>query len=65
MHLEIAANLWQFTPSLSKARGSKVFFFETKRSKKRLVVLAAVFPEKLSPDSQRFFAAFFQKRSPS
>jgi hypothetical protein len=40
----------------------KHFFFE-KRSKKLLIVRASASPDNANPDSQRFFAYFFQKRS--
>jgi len=34
-----------------------------KRSKKLLSVLASAFPDGLSPDNQKFFGSFFQKRT--
>jgi hypothetical protein len=34
-----------------------------KRSKKLLIVLALAFPDRLSPDLQKFFGSFFQKRT--
>jgi hypothetical protein len=34
-----------------------------KSSKKLLIILAAAYPERLSPDSQKFFGSFFQKRT--
>jgi hypothetical protein len=37
--------------------------FLKKRSKKLLFVLASAFPDRLSPDSQKFFGSFFQKRT--
>jgi hypothetical protein len=37
--------------------------FLKKRSKKLLIVSAVVFQVEASPDSQKFFASFFQKRS--
>jgi hypothetical protein len=39
--------------------------FLKKRSKKRLPVLASAFPDGLSPDNQKFFGSFFQKRTTS
>jgi hypothetical protein len=43
-------------------QGRKVFFFE-KKKQKTFVCLAAAFPDQLSPDSQKFFGSFFQKRT--
>jgi hypothetical protein len=34
-----------------------------KRSKKRLKIFAAAFPELASPGSEKFFGSFFQKRT--
>jgi hypothetical protein len=39
--------------------------FLKKRSKKLLPVLASAFPDSLSPDEQKFFGSFFQKRTAS
>jgi hypothetical protein len=36
-----------------------------KRSKKLLFVLASAFPDGLSPNEQKFFGSFFQKRTSS
>jgi hypothetical protein len=43
----------------AKARPS----FLKKRSKKLLSVWASAFPDGLSPNDQRFFGSFFQKRT--
>jgi hypothetical protein len=40
------------------------FFFE-KKKQKTFAHLAAASPERLSPDSQKFFGSFFQKRTSS
>jgi hypothetical protein len=37
--------------------------FLKKRSKKLLFTLASAHPERLSPDKQKFFGSFFQKRT--
>jgi hypothetical protein len=42
----------------------KVFFFE-KKKQKTFACLAAASPERLGPDSQKFFGSFFQKRTAS
>jgi hypothetical protein len=42
----------------------KHFFFE-KKQQKTFGCFAAASPGRLNPDSQKFFASFFQKRSPS
>jgi hypothetical protein len=39
--------------------------FLKKRSKKLLIMAASASPDRLSPDMQKFFASFFQKRSAS
>jgi hypothetical protein len=41
---------------------SKDFFFE-KKKQKTLIYLASAFPDRLSPESQKFFGSFFQKRT--
>jgi hypothetical protein len=44
--------------------GSKDFFFE-KKKQKTFDCLASAFPERLGPDSQKFFGSFFQKTTAS
>jgi hypothetical protein len=48
----------------AKAGGGKAFFFG-KKKQKTFELLAAVFPVRLSPDLQKFFGSFFQKRTAS
>jgi hypothetical protein len=45
---------------LRDAQGGSSSFLK-KRSKKLLSILAAALPDGLSPQSQKFFGAFFQK----
>ncbi len=40
----------------------KFFFFE-KKKQKTFLILASASPDRLSPDSQKFFGSFFQKRT--
>jgi hypothetical protein len=37
--------------------------FLKKRTKKLLIISASASPDRLSPDSQKFFGSFFQKRT--
>jgi len=47
-----------------RAQAGKHVFFE-KEAKKRLIRLTAAFLAIASPDWQKFFGSFFQKRTPS
>jgi hypothetical protein len=47
------------------ARAKERTSFLKKRSKKLLSVSAAAFPVRLSPNEQKFFGSFFQKRTAS
>jgi hypothetical protein len=45
--------------------GERKSSFLKKRSKKLLSVLASAFQDRLSPNEQKFFGSFFQKRTAS
>jgi hypothetical protein len=49
--------------SQEKGEGKGCSFLK-KRTKKLLIILASASPDTASPKSQKFFASFFQKRSP-
>jgi hypothetical protein len=48
----------------SAGKGRKAFFFE-KKKQKTFTNSASTSRDRLSPNEQKFFASFFQKRRPS